>query len=85
MNLGSDTTRLILYSSPIGTKDTTYLTYFRLTGKHYSYLDRDRNGSSYDGIVGFQNFDLSSSGNTIIDPLAGLSTAFSVTELEDFF
>ncbi len=85
-NLVSDTSRLVLYSSPVNpeSKDTTYLTYFRFTGKNYSHLKRDRSGSNYDGIVEKSNFDLQN-GKTIIDPLAGLSTALTITELEDFF
>ncbi len=92
-DLTSDTSRMVIYSSPIDpeAKDTTYLTSFRFTGKNYTYLDRDRSGSSYDGIPENQNtsiedrdFDISS-GQTIIDPLFGLSTAFSLDSLNNFF
>ena len=84
-DLASDTSRIIIYSSPVNpTKDTTYLTYFRFSGKNYTYLNRDRAGSEFDGIVENEDFILSS-GKTIIDPLSGLSTAYSVTELEEFF
>ncbi|MEO9869935.1 DUF4270 family protein [Ekhidna sp.] len=86
LDLASDTSRLIMYSSPADpdAEDTTYLTTFRFTGKNYSYLDRDRTGSSFDGIVENANFDLASN-QTLIDPLSGISTAFSITPLEDFF
>ncbi|WP_420317765.1 DUF4270 family protein [Ekhidna sp.] len=85
-SLSSDTSKLIVYSSPSNTdsKDTTYLTYFKLSGKHYTHLDRDRSGSSYDGIQEKENFDIASN-KTIIEPLTGLSTAFSVEELSEFF
>ncbi|WP_370090077.1 DUF4270 family protein [Ekhidna sp.] len=86
MNLLSDTSRMIIFSSPVDpdAKDTTYLTYFRLSGKHYTYLDRNRLGSGYDGITEKSDFALSN-GQTIIDPLAGISTSFSIKELEEFF
>ena len=84
INLSSDTTKMIIYSSPISNNDTTYLTEFRLNGKSYSYLERDRAGSSFDGITEFENFDLSD-GRTVIDPLAGINAVFSISELEDFF
>lgn len=85
-NLSSDTSRIVLYSSPRDpdAKDTTYLTYFRLTNKNYSYLNRDRTGSSYDGILEKQDFDLTN-GKTMIDPIAGISTAYSIEQLVDFF
>ncbi|WP_425393183.1 DUF4270 family protein [Ekhidna sp.] len=85
-DLTSDTSRIIMYSSPVDpeAKDTTYLTSFRFSGKNYSYVERDRSGSSFDGIVENEDFDLSS-GKTIMDPLAGLSSAYSLTALEEFF
>lgn len=85
-NLSGDTSRMIMYSSPVDpdAKNTTYLTYFRFSGKNYSYLERDLSGSEFSGITENQNFDLSS-GKTVVDPLMGLSTAFKLTALEDFF
>ncbi|MEQ6167048.1 DUF4270 family protein [Ekhidna sp. MALMAid0563] len=85
-DLASDTSRIIMYSSPVDpeAKDTTYLTYFRFSGKNYSYIERDRSGSAFDGIEENEDFDLAS-GKTIIDPLSGLSTTYSITALEDFF
>lgn len=86
LNLLSDTSRLIVYSSPVDpeAKDTTYLTYFKLTGKNYSHLERNRSGSSYDGITEKSDFDLSD-GQTMFSPLSGISTSFSIDILEDFF
>lgn len=87
IDLASDTSRIIMYMSPVfqpEEKDTTYLTYFRFNGKHYSYLDRDRTGSEFDAIQEFVDFDLSS-GQTAIDPLSGITTAVSLAEVEDFF
>ncbi|WP_425392813.1 DUF4270 family protein [Ekhidna sp.] len=89
ISLVSDTSRLIVYSSPVnpGIKDTTYLTYFTLvsnSGKNYTFLNRDRSGSAFDGIQEKENYDLQSN-QTIIDPLSGLSTAFSLEALDDFF
>ncbi|MEO9482328.1 MAG: hypothetical protein ABJG47_02740 [Ekhidna sp.] len=84
LSLTSDTTRMIVYSSPIDNNDTTYLTFFQFNGKKYTYLDRDRSGSSFDGIVEFEDFDLPD-GKTVMDPLAGINTAISITSLEDFF
>lgn len=84
-DLTSDTSRVIIYSSPVDPdSDTTYLTYFRFSGKNYTYIDRDRAGSEFNGIEEFVNFDLSS-GKTILDPLSGLSTVYAVSDLEDFF
>lgn len=85
-NLASDTSRLIMYTSPTNpsSKDTTYLTYFRFSGKNYSYLNRDRSGSSFDGIEENSDFDLPTN-QTVIDPLSGISTAFSLNQLQDFF
>ncbi|SNT19776.1 hypothetical protein SAMN05421640_2801 [Ekhidna lutea] len=86
LSLSSDTTKMFLYTSPVDpdAKDTTYITSFRFTGKHYTYLDRNRSGSSFDGIEEKQNFDLPD-GETIIDPITGISTAFSLNQLDDFF
>ncbi|WP_420576121.1 hypothetical protein [Ekhidna sp.] len=85
-DFSSDTSRMIMYSSPVNpdVKDTTYLTSFRFSGKNYSYLERDLSSSEFSGITESQNFDLSS-GKTVVDPLMGLSTAFRLTALEDFF
>ena len=85
-DLSSDTSRMVMYTSPVDpdAKDTTYLTYFRFSGKNYSYLERDLSGSEFSGIIENQNFDLPSN-KTIIDPVMGLSTAFKLTALEDFF
>ncbi|MEQ8906373.1 hypothetical protein [Ekhidna sp.] len=85
-NLASDTSRLIVYTSPSNpsSKDTTYLTYFRISGKNYTYLDRNRSGSSFAGIEENEDFDLPNN-QTLIDPLSGISTAFSLHQLEDFF
>lgn len=85
-SLSSDTTKLVVYSSPISpnSKDTTYLTYFGLSGKNYSFLARDFSSSEFNGIVENQNFDLPSEKN-VLDPLMGLSTAFSLEPLKDFF
>lgn len=86
IDLASDTTRLVMYMSPVDpeAKDTTYLTYFRFNGKHYSYLDRDRSASPIASIAEYQNFDFPS-GETIIDPVAGVTTAVSIAEITDFF
>lgn len=86
IDLNSDTTRIFMYMSPLSptSKDTTYITSFRFNGKHYSYLNRDRSGSEFAGISEFQSFDLAS-GETLIDPLAGIATVISIAELEDFF
>ncbi len=92
LDLLSDSTRLIVYSSPVDPEapDTTYLTQFRFdrnfsqTAKHYTYLDRNWSGSEFDGIEEFVDFDLSS-GQTIIDPLSGITTVISIAEVADFF
>lgn len=88
MDLLNDTTRMIMYTSPAtpvpNAKDTSYLTYFTFTSKNYSYLKRDRSGSPFDGIEEKKDFDLAT-GQTIISPLAGLTTSFSIKELSDFF
>uniref|UniRef100_UPI0032ED27DC hypothetical protein n=1 Tax=Ekhidna sp. TaxID=2608089 RepID=UPI0032ED27DC len=86
VDLSSDTLRIFLYSSPISqeSKDTTYITSFEPIGKNYSHIDRNLSESEFSGISEKQNFDLPS-GKTIIDPLMGLSTAFSLAPLKDFF
>ena len=86
IDLASDTTRLVMYMSPVDpeAKDTTYLTYFRFTGKHYTYLDRDRSSSPIASITEYGDFDLSS-GETVIDPLAGVATAITLDGVKEFF
>lgn len=92
IDLFSDSTRMIVYSSPPDStgRDTTYLTTFgfnrsvSVTPKHYTYLERDHSGSEFAGVEQFVDLDLSS-GQTIIDPLAGITTTFSIAEIEDFF
>ena len=91
IDLLSDSTRLIVYSSPVSPdRDSTYLTNFVFTrnvsrtAKHYTYLNRDLSGSEFDGIEEFVDFDLAS-GNTIMDPLSGITTAYSIAEVEQFF
>ena len=86
--LSSDTTGITIYSSPIELEpdenDTTYLTNFRFTGQEYTYVERHRSSSEFATIAEFENFDISS-GETIIDPLAGITTVFSIEQLQDFF
>lgn len=86
INLASDTTRIMMYTSPLSpdAQDTSYLTYFQFNGKHYSYLNRDRSGTEFASIDNFGDLSLAS-GETVIDPLAGISTAFSIASLETFF
>ncbi len=86
IDLASDTTRVVMYMSPVSaeSKDTTYLTYFRFNGKHYSYLNRDRSSSQIASIQEFQDLDLPT-GETIIDPLAGVTTSVSIAGIKDFF
>ena len=91
-DLRTDTSRMVIYSSPVDTeaKDTTYLTSFIFTGKNYTHLRRDRTGSGFDGIGNNQDTTASNrnlslpSGQAVIDPLAGISTAFSLDELITF-
>lgn len=86
IDLASDTSRIVMYMSPVSpdSKDTTYLTYFRLIGKHYTYLNRDRSSSPIASIEEYQDFDLSD-GKTIIDPLAGVTTSLSIAGVKEFF
>lgn len=84
INLASDTTRLILYASPLDNNDTSYATSFVLTGNHYTYLERNLAGTEFSGIVENENFDITS-GETLVDPLAGITTAVSLAPLDDFF
>ncbi len=92
INLLSDTARMIVYSSSINPQvNNRYLTYFRFFGKNYTYLNRDRTSSSFSGILPNQDisilnrdFDLPS-GKTIIDPLSGINTAYSIDSIANFF
>lgn len=87
-DLISDTSRLIIYSSPIENPDTVYQTSFRfsnpLTGgstKNYSMLDR-----SDVTIETIDNNDLGLlNDRLIIDPVYGVTTSISLDPLQDFF
>ena len=85
--LDSDTSRVTVYSSPVDDKDTTYITSFGFTefnANHYTFLERDRSTSEFAGAAEFENIDLAS-GETVVDPVAGLTVAFSVEPIADFF
>lgn len=64
--------------------DTVYELEFGLLGKQYSYIDRDRTGTEFSEIVENSNLDISS-GQTLVEPLSGISTAFSMSDVYDFF
>lgn len=64
--------------------DTIYVAEFGLLGLEHSYLNRIKLGSDFEGITERSDFDLSN-GQTLIDPLSGISTAFSISSLEGFF
>ncbi|MEM0938634.1 MAG: hypothetical protein AAF600_10395 [Bacteroidota bacterium] len=85
-DLASDTSKIYIYSSPIelssGQKDTTYVTSFRLTNKNYSYINR--NNATFGSLEDGAEINLLD-GNTIIDPLFGISTKISLAELVPFF
>ncbi|MEM7299257.1 MAG: hypothetical protein AAF391_13445, partial [Bacteroidota bacterium] len=82
--LGSDTSRMIVYTSPLDpdSPDTTYMTTFRFTGKNYSYIDRT--STAFGNLSDGDTIEFTE-GETILDPLYGISTAFSISEIADFF
>ncbi|NQZ75057.1 MAG: hypothetical protein HRT61_02955 [Ekhidna sp.] len=84
INMFSDSTELIVYSSPVNEVRRSYQTYFNTQVKSYSYMDRDRSGSLLDGIQEDVEFD-TPDGKTYLDPLSGISTTFSLDSLVDFF
>lgn len=85
-DLANDTARIIMYSSPTNaeSQDTTYLTRFSLNGKSYSFLDRDFSDENFGEIDNNQDFNLAEN-KTVIDPLLGINTAFSIEQLDQFF
>ena len=99
--LGDDTTGIYLYvTDPDGIeevsntgdttyRDTTYVAEFGFAPAsaiypHYVNLERDNASGSFSMIEDGQTMNLSS-GQTIIDPLAGISTSFSLSEISSFF
>lgn len=79
-DLASDTSRIYLYTSPIDTKDTTYVTSFTVGKKNFTYLDRSAS------IVGGLDDDTEISNIPAVkDPLYGITPKFSINELADFF
>ncbi|MEM6736422.1 MAG: hypothetical protein AAF620_10180 [Bacteroidota bacterium] len=85
-DLASDTSKIYVYSSPVelnsGQEDTTYITSFRLTSKNYSYINRDN--ATFGLLEDGAEINLLD-GNTVIDPLYGISTKISLAELIPFF
>jgi len=99
--LSSDTTGIYLYvTDPDGIaevndagdttyRDTTYVAAFEFapvggTYPHYVHLERDHSSGSFSTIEDGQEVSLPS-GRTIIDPLAGISTRLSLSQLASFF
>lgn len=71
-------------SSADGSSDSVYTAFFDINGASYSHIVRDRSGSEFDAIVENQNFDLADN-KTLVDPLAGITTVFSLDGIEEFF
>jgi len=101
ISLGDDTTRIYLYvTDPDGIeevsdtgnttyRDTTYVAEFGFAPAsgvypHYVNLERNNSSGSFNMIEDGQAVSLSN-GQTIIDPLAGISTSFSLSQVESFF
>lgn len=83
-DLDNDSSRIIAYTSPVSpdSKDTTYVTTFKFSGKNYSYLDRSQ--STYENVGDKVEFNLAG-GETLIDPLYGITTIHNIAELATFF
>ncbi|MEM9339732.1 MAG: DUF4270 family protein, partial [Bacteroidota bacterium] len=64
--------------------DSVYTADFPLSGTEYSNVSRDRSTSAFSGVVEKQDFDLAD-GRTVLDPLAGVTTVFSLESVTDFF
>lgn len=80
INLDSDSTELVLYSS----YDTlSFETRFEFTTNRYSYINHDRAGSEIDGLDNAAIFDFSD-GNQMISSLFGVYNYLDLTPLKDF-
>lgn len=67
--------------------DSTFVAEFSFssaTSPHYTYLNRDNSVGLLNMSADKEKLDLSG-GQTVIDPLGGVSTSFSVPELQSFF
>ncbi len=64
--------------------DSVYSITFPLSGQEYSNVSRDPGASAFSGIIEKQDFDLPD-GRAVLDPLAGITTSFSIAGLTDFF
>ena len=80
IDLSTDS-RMRLFMS--GNADSVYTVEFFINITEYSYVERDRSASSFSGIIENNNFDLSD-GKTVLDPLAGITTAFSLEGIQSF-
>ncbi len=83
LDLVSDTSRLLIYSSPIdsGMRDSTYVTSFRFNSKNYSYLDRSK--TNFSALADGSEVTLPE-GIAMLDPLYGISPRISIAELINF-
>lgn len=79
-NMADDTAKLYIYSSPVGSNDTTYLTTFRLSGKKFTNIDR-----SQSMVASLEDRDEVQLSELTIDPLYGITTKVSINTLMDFF
>lgn len=85
-NMFGDSTEIVVYSSPVDPNraSRSYQTFFNLNAKSYSFINRNRTGSSFEGITEGEDFTLPN-GETYIDPIRGISTTFSLDSLIAFF
>lgn len=64
--------------------DTVYTAFFNVTGTNYTHIERDRTGTEFSDIEEKSSQTLSS-GQTVLDPLAGLTTTFSLEPIIEFY
>lgn len=82
INLDSDDTVLRLYMS--GGADSIYRMNFRAAINEYTHVVRNNSMTPFSPIIENENFDLPD-GTTVLDPLAGITTSFSLEQLLSFF
>ena len=85
INIADENTVLKLFMSPLSGIDTVYTAFFGLSsGPYYTNVTRDPFGTDFSDIEENENFDLPN-GKLVVDPLAGITTAFELGELSTFF
>lgn len=80
-NISTATSRLVIFSSI--PDSTIYQTVFSLGQKHFTSLQKDFSGTSFEGIQNLDTVNFDSPYNKVA-PLFGFYTASDITKLRDF-